>query len=198
MYESAVCGLCAHMKHTRQRLSHILVLASLASAATFGAGHVAGAAAEQRADPSIAMFGDRQIDLRAGWGGAQACTTDGVTTECFATEAEMDVYLGTDAASDTGNVGGAQRVACSTSLRLYRDTGYGTPVVNVSTRLAIVSLASIGFDNMTSSYKVGACAATFYDGTAGGTVYPGNTAANAQSTSMTSGWDNRIGSAYLS
>jgi hypothetical protein len=54
-------------------------------------------------------------------------------------------------------------------------------------------------DNVTSSYVVGACAATFYDGAGGGApVYPGGTGAFASSSVMTSGWDNRVSSVYIS
>lgn len=61
-----------------------------------------------------------------------------------------------------------------------------------------IGLSGYGFDNVTSSYQVGGCAATFYD-TAGGTgTYPGSTGAGASASSMVSGWDNRISSIRIS
>ena len=42
---------------------------------------------------SIAGTGDQVIDLRAGWRNVGACTTDGVTTQCFTTEAELDAFM---------------------------------------------------------------------------------------------------------
>jgi hypothetical protein len=43
---------------------------------------------------------------------------------------------------------------------------------------------------------VGACAAHLYSGIQSG-LYPGNTAANAQASSMQSGWDNTISSVLI-
>lgn len=100
----------------------------------------------------------------------------------------------------SGRSGGPVPLAsCSSSLRLYRSTGYAGGVLNLSTRNTSINLSAYGFDNDTSSYKVGACAATFYDGAGGGPpVYPGSTGAGASASTMASGWDNRIGSVYIS
>lgn len=38
----------------------------------------------------------------------------------------------------------------------------------------------------------------FYDTTSGGTAYPGNTNAGVSASSMLSGWNNRVGSVYIS
>jgi len=59
-------------------------------------------------------------------------------------------------------------------------------------------LSAYGIDNAVSSYKVGACSATFFDGAGGGgSIYPGYTGAGAQYSSMVSGWDNRLGSIWI-
>jgi hypothetical protein len=88
--------------------------------------------------------------------------------------------------------------ACSSSLRLYRSTSYGGAVLQLTTRNTYINLSGYGFDNDTSSYKVGACSAGFYDGSGGGApTYPGSTGANASATSMVSGWDNRVSSVYI-
>lgn len=158
-------------------------------------------AAVSKTGPSIASFEGGYLNLRNGWGQATACTSDGVTTECFRTEKELDQYL-TQIASLNGSQSlgdvGIQSV-CSTTLRLYSGTSFGGSVLALSTRLTFLNLSAFSFDNVTSSYRVGACSATFYDGASGGTpTYPGNTSAGASATSMLSGWDNRVSSVFIS
>jgi hypothetical protein len=153
------------------------------------------------AGPSIASFEGGYIDLRAGWGEAGACTSDGVTTECFRTEKEMDEHVDDpvgDLVTRVLGLIGIQAV-CSTTLRLYANTSYGGSVLALSTRFTVLNLATWSFSNVTSSYKVGACSSTFYDGAnAVPPVYPGSTAAGASATSMSAGWDNRVSSVYIS
>lgn len=157
-------------------------------------------AAESHAGPSIATFEGTLIDLRDGWGEATACTSDGITTECFRTEQELDEYL--EAATGYASSllqGFAIESVCSTSLKLYSNTSYGGSVLALSTRSTILNLSTWSFNNVTSSYKVGACNSTFYDGAnAGAPTYPGNTAAGASATSMLAGWDNRVSSVIIS
>jgi hypothetical protein len=140
--------------------------------------------------PSLAVFGNEIIDLRDGWQGAGACTSDGTSTVCFETEAEMDAYLVGGAGMGRADMASEQAVAlasCSSSVRLYEDTGYAGDVLQLSLRGSYINLSGYGFSDVTSSYKVGACSAVFYDGTGGGTVYPGSTAAYAAATSMVAG-----------
>jgi hypothetical protein len=161
--------------------------------------HASAAAANP--DPSIASFEGGQINLRGGWGEATACTSDGVTTECFRTEKELDQYLAAEPSQDASRAFGdiVIQSVCSTSLKLYANTSFGGTVLALSTRFAVLNLSTWSFDNITSSYKVGACSATFYDGAnAGVPSYPGNTSAGASATSMQSGWDNRVSSVYVS
>jgi hypothetical protein len=153
------------------------------------------------AGPSIATFEGGSIDLRDGWGEATACTSDGNSTECFRTEKELDKYLAEGSSQDAQQAGGGFVIdaVCSTALKLYTNTSYGGTVLALSTRGVFHNLANWSFDNVTSSYKVGTCSATFYDGAnGGGAVYPGNTSAGASATSMLSGWDNRVSSVYIS
>lgn len=71
-------------------------------------------------------------------------------------------------------------------------------MLSLSTRYTAINLAPYGFDNVTSSYKVGACRSGFYDGSSGGgSIYPGSTGAGAQAASMASGWDNRVSSVVI-
>lgn len=144
-----------------------------------------------------ANYHGRTIDLSRGWGPAQACVIDGTTAECFDTEAELDSFLAANQ-PDPDGVAETALASCSTSTRLYAGTSFGLPVLAISQRQTWYNLAPAGFDNKTRSYKIGSCAAALAkDANGGGGFYPGNTAAGAQSTTMTSGWDRAVSSVYL-
>ena len=87
--------------------------------------------------------------------------------------------------------------SCSSTLRLYHGTSFTGAVLGLSTRGSLIQLASSGFDNVTSSYRVGACSASLYDGLQSG-LYPGATGAGSQASVMLSGWDNTISSVVIS
>jgi len=151
-------------------------------------------AARAESTGALATFEGQVIDLSVSWGKARACTSDGVTTQCFRTEAEMDRFTGNS--TSAGRVG--TMAACSSYLRLYRSTSYGGAVLQLATRYTYINLSLYGFDNDTSSYRVGACPAYFYDGANGGTpLYPGATGANSSASTMVTGWDNRVSSIYI-
>ncbi len=160
-----------------------------------GIGSVALADGSTSTSGIVADFEGQRINLAEGWGEARACTSDGVVTTCYRSEAAMD-RAGAVAVSSGGVV---PLATCSSSLRLYRSTSYGGAVLQLTTRGTYINLSGYGFDNDTSSYKVGACSSGFYDGASGGApTYPGSTSANASATSMVSGWDNRVSSVYIS
>ncbi|HEY0519882.1 MAG TPA: hypothetical protein VGC84_10360 [Ilumatobacteraceae bacterium] len=170
----------------------------------------ASAAPDTTPNASIASFYGGQIDLRRGWGDATACSTDGVATQCFRTEKELDGYLATQAAAAsleadatqalaTGDVTIAAAAPCATNVRLYSNTFFGGSVLAVAIRDQVVNLSTWSFSNITSSYQIGQCPATFWDlANAGLPSYPGGTLAGASATVMWSGWDNRISSLYIS
>lgn len=146
----------------------------------------------------IASFEGGWINLARGWGEATACTSDGLTTQCYRTEAEMDAASGQVVGTSLRTVTIVPLVACSSSLKLYRLTSFGGAVLQLTSRGTYTNLSPYGFDNDTSSYQVGACTAYFYDGANGGTpLYPGTTTANSSATSMLTGWDNRVSSVYI-
>lgn len=166
-----------------------------AAVALCGVAFPAGAAAAGDTAPPdvIASFEGRKINLAEDWEDAQACVLAPDGARCYRTEAEMD-----DAEGPMPQPGGVVALAeCSSKLRLYDGTSYGGTVLELQTRSVYHNLASSGFDNRTSSYKIGACSARFYDTTTGGTQYPGNTNANVWASSMSSGWNNRVGSVYI-
>jgi hypothetical protein len=151
------------------------------------------ASSGDKQSPMIASFEGTSFDMATAWGQARACTTDGQTARCYRTEAEMD-------AAENGRDVGPSSVltACTTATRLYAGTSYSGSVLQLTTRFVLHNLSPLGFDNVTSSYKIGGCSASFYDTTSGGSLYPGNTSAGVWSASMVSGWDNRVGSVYIS
>lgn len=174
------------------RMMRLVVLCSLLVASMM-AGHPTASASTVDDGGVIAWFDGAWIDLTDGWGEARACTSDGRTTVCYRSEAEMD-----RAAHTSTGFSVVPLAACSSSLRLYRSTSYGGAVLQLTTRYTYINLSGYGFDNDTSSYRVGACAAYFYDGAnGGGSVYPGSTGAGVSASSMVSGWDNRISSVYV-
>jgi hypothetical protein len=146
----------------------------------------------------LASFEGSWINLAEGWGEATACTTDGITTQCYRTEAEMDANSSQPVSVASLGTTIVPLVACSSSLKLYRSTSFGGSVLQLTSRGTYTNLSLYGFDNDTSSYQVGACTAYFYDGANGGTpLYPGTTTANSSATSMLTGWDNRVSSVYI-
>jgi hypothetical protein len=161
-----------------------------------------GAPADLRVAPeriSIASYDGDTIDLRNGWGTATACYVDAwADTTCFASEAEMDAFI--DAAGPPKSFGlrRSARAVCGSTLRLYDGISYTSGVVAFSLRGTVIDLSSVGFDNATTSYKVGACSSTLYAGAgATGGAYPGNTTAGAQSPNMVGGWNNVISSIFI-
>ena len=155
---------------------------------------VSASAAGERGASVVASYEGGWIQLANGWGEARACTSDGVSTRCYRSEADMDaVEVGLNGPLSIGPL-----ADCSLpTLKFYRSSSYGGSVLQLTARLVVINLASYGFDNDTSSYKIGPCSAGFYDTTGGATQYPGNTGANFTSPSMLSGWDNRVGSVYI-
>ena len=139
----------------------------------------------------IATFEGTTFDMTRGWGTATACNITDTEATCYRTEAEMDKAI----AAEPG--AGSRAANCSSSLRLYDGTGHTGQVISITTRSTLISLSGYGFNNKTSSYKVGACSARLYNGI-GSSQYGGNTSAWASVTSMASGWNNVISSVSLS
>jgi hypothetical protein len=152
---------------------------------------------------SVAWFEGRQIDLGKGWGAATACAVTPTSTRCFRNEAQMDKFLGFDASSgpaaDAPVAFGFTRSArtCSSSLRLYDGTSYTGTVLSVAIQWQVLNLYKYGFDNRTSSYRIGACGADFYSGdSTSGSLYGGATWAGASASSMGT-WNNILSSVYI-
>jgi len=92
----------------------------------------------------------------------------------------------------------APLISCSTALNLYNGTYLTGTRVSVSTRGVWINLSNFGFDNMTSSYKVGACSVELASGANGsGSHYSRCLSAGCEEDVMASGWNNVISSVYL-
>ena len=197
-----------------RRLSVVLVVLGFGVAAVT-AGGTALAASQTDAEPQataegeLAVLEGRVIDLSSDWEGAEACVVypDDTMSECFASEAELEKRVAdlADAAtaSTTARAAGPPIVAASSScgsyLKLYDGTYYGSPSLWLSTRLQWLNLANYGFNQKTSSFKVGACSSYFADGAWGGTPwYPTYlTQAYDVGPTMLSGWNNDVSSVYI-
>jgi hypothetical protein len=87
---------------------------------------------------------------------------------------------------------------CSTPLKLHDNTNQLGTLVSVFTRGLWVDLSSLSFDNMTSSYTVGACSIDLAAQSGGaGNHYTRCLSAGCVEDSMLSGWNNVVSSAYL-
>jgi len=155
------------------------------------------------ADPSQATYDGRTISVDDGsWDGARACASDGVSTQCFDTEDEMDAWLtgssGTPGvhAAVTPHVA-ALSLTCASSLRLYENGGFGGRVLYLASRGLWFNLRDYSFDNKVSSFAVGACSSYLAEyANGGGSWYPGG-GANASVPVLASGWNDRISSVYI-
>jgi len=151
------------------------------------------------AKPSVmASFEGGWIRLADDWDVARACTSDGVSTRCYSSESEMDAVEGPLNQTSAQTTASSLTDCALPAVRLYQSTAWTGTVLQLTARFTTINLAPYGFDNVTSSYRIGVCPARFYDTTSGGTLYPGSTSAGASASSMVAGWDNRVGSVYIS
>ena len=163
------------------------------------------------AEPTPALFEGGLIDMSSDWEGAGACMVwpEAVDVpECFRTEAEMDKriaelerQLPQVAANTRESEGSATRgvTNCSSSVRLHDGTSYTGAALYLRGRQVWYNLVDSGFNQKTSSFKIGACSAYFAD-LAGGTGdwYPtSQTQAYDVATSMATGWNNDVSSVWI-
>jgi len=170
------------MSKFSRRWSVLLLVAALSVAST----------------PAIAS--DTHITSAAPIGDEEACLvwqSEGLF-ECFGSEKEIDARIEQLMLEDSGTL--SLLAQCSTGLRLYDGTGYSGSVLVILDRSLWINLSLYGFDNRTSSYKVGACSSYFAENAnGGGSWYPTSaTEAWDQASSMQSGWNNRISSVFQS
>jgi len=184
---------------------YVFIALFAAAAATTSTATVAAAPAHDATagDPASAIYGSETLDLADDWGTASACIELGAVTECFDTEADLLAAHAEARSVDrsigvTRGVAAASSITCSSSVRMYDGNSYTGGILYLNTRGVTHNLSSFGFDNVTSSYRVGGCSASFFSSpNLGGSVYPGSTGAWAQSPSMAAGWNNVVSSVYI-
>jgi hypothetical protein len=175
------------------RLVAAMICVSAASAVVIGEPAAAGDRTTTKA-----WFGDHWIDMGSSWESATACAVTASGAVCFATEREMDAYLVPAATTATAS-SVAPALVCSTSMRLYDGASYTGNLLYLSSQGTFLNLGNYGFNNMTTSYKIGACDSYFYSSASGGgSLYPiGNTQAFDQFPTMLVGWNNAVSSVYM-
>ena len=146
---------------------------------------------------TLARHGDHWIDMASDWESATACTVGASGAFCFTTERELNAHLASATTAVASGVSIA--TACSSTVRLYDGASYTGAVLQLTTQFVTHNLSSYGFDNRTTSYKIGACSSYFYsNASGGGSLYPtSNTQAFDQYPSMLSGWNNVLSSVYI-
>jgi len=176
-------------------LGTIAIIAPTDAGAVNDGRDVASEASKGRAN-----FEGRTIDLQKGWGDAQAChVAEDFSVTCYRSEKAMDKALGLAhrGGGDYPNAANGY-ASCWSSLRLYKNSYYGTPVLYLTTRQSWTNLSWFGYDNVVSSYRVGACGVTMRSGSyGGGSNYPGPKWAWAQRSTMGWSWDNVLSSLYI-
>lgn len=183
--------------HTLVQRALIAVAATLTAVVT----PAMAEAQQQRQATTPAWFEDHWIDLAVSWEGAGACEVGEEIIVCFRNESELNAF---DSRGDAHATESAPSVSvtalanCASSVKLYNGISYTGTMLSFVQRGVAINLSAYGFDNATTSYKIGGCDADFYSGPSqSGSVYPGNTAAFAQSASMLTGWNNTISSIYI-
>jgi hypothetical protein len=166
------------------------VFALVASAGGASASNAA-TGARTRAWVGHALFEGRWIDLGKGWGAARACLVyPHLPTECFRTVGELEEL--------ERSLPTPVNLSCSTPLRLHDGTYQTGTTVSIYSRGLWINLSTLSFDNMTSSYTVGACAVELAAGSSGGgSHYTRCLSAGCVENVMAAGWDNVISSVYL-
>jgi hypothetical protein len=172
------------------------------------AGQIAGAqeaVGEAPVEGVQATFEGGTLNLAESWGEAAACIESSDGVECFRTDSELNTAMRRLNVAEPGVIGAGVAdggvvalASCSSSLRLYRSINWAGGTLVLTTRGVVHNLSTYGFDNDTSSYRVGACSSTFWAGSSGsGSVYPGPTNANSSANMMRPGWDNVVSSVYI-
>lgn len=117
-----------------------------------------------------------------------------VITTC----AVMSIVLVGGAPVSRAAGGHAPLLTCSTPLTLRNGANQTGTSATVSTRGVWINLSTVSFNNMTSSFTVGACSVSLASATnGGGAHYTRCLSAGCVENTMDLGWDNVISSVYL-
>ena len=177
------------------RFSAVLtVVFSLLSLGVLGTVPISSAAS---ATGVVASYDAATLNLSQSWGTASVCVVATSGTNCFATQSDYQTWQSTQTMTSPA-LGASPLAGCSASLSLYQNLGYGGLYLIVTAPLVWINLASYGFANSVSSYKVGGCSISMTDGANGsGNVYPGATSAGSNVSWIGTAWNDRINSVYI-
>jgi hypothetical protein len=155
-----------------------------------GADSTRGLGSEPRQMVALARFEGRWVDLSTGWGPARDCLVyPGRATECFRTQKALEIHESSLRVPD---------ISCSNPLTLHNGTYQTGTTVYIYSRGLWINLSDVGFNNMTSSYTVGACSAELAAGSGGsGAHYSRCLYAGCVENVMATGWNNVVSSVYL-
>jgi len=208
MVRSNSCHGIQHWRAGSALLAAAVVLALTSTAAS--------AARGRSPELSVAVYQGTPLDLAAGWQGAQACLVwpevlDAV--ECFSSEPELEARVvelggilpGSRALPTAGPaIAGPGRFvatgsSCSSFVRLYDGIYYTGASLWLNSRSIWLNLSALGFDQRTSSFKIGACSAYFADWAGGGGAWYPTWATQAYDVApwMASGWNNDVSSVFI-
>ncbi len=144
---------------------------------------------------TVAGFEGRRIDLSTNWEQARACLVlrQAGVVECFRSSADMEA-----AAGPITSEFAAAGYSCSSPLRLYEHSGYSGRQLMFFDRYYWQNLPDYGFNDQTSSYRIGACYSYLAEhSNGGGGYYPGPIAPWSNVAWMITSWNDRVSSIYL-
>lgn len=145
---------------------------------------------------TIATYNGGYIDLSQGWGSATICVVAPGGTNCFANQQDYQAW--TDAQSKTMAPSSATTSSCSSGFQLYENIDYGGRELIIYDESIWINLSNYSFNDILSSYKVGACAVSMTDAANGsGNVYPGPTSPYSDVSWIGSTWNDRVSSVYV-
>lgn len=110
-----------------------------------------------------ATYGKATIAMTAAIAMELSCNVDDAGITCFDTEVEALAAAAAIAAAR----GAAVAAACTPDMQLYDGTNFTGASINISMQGSWVNLSTLGFDNLTSSWKSGCVAGRLASGTGG-------------------------------
>ena len=157
---------------------------------------------------SEALYNGELIDLSKDWEGATTCIVipDELDyAECFDSDADRDERLAdlglTERFAEKDGPEGASFASgyCSSYLKLYDGYWYSGSSLWMSFRGVWQNLSNFGFNQRTSSYKVGGCSTYLADWNNGGGAWIPTGASQAWDVDVviTGSWNNDISSIYI-
>jgi hypothetical protein len=142
----------------RKSMSSALVVAAIAVLSTLPMMALADST-----EP-LATYGEKQIPMTTAIALELSCNAGDDGVACFDTEEEALDVAAAAAAARSGAVAAA---SCTPAMQLYDGTSFTGASLNITTQSTWFNLSTLGFDNITSSWKSGCVAGRLASGTGG-------------------------------